>query len=642
MSNGDISEAINLIFNGVGLTGQDRVPEYPDTGYDYPTDEKRSVPIESGLIDDKIPPPSYDYDSPPQVPPRQPRPVHIEDVQHPSQSQIPLSDAGYIPDSETQRYIEQQQQSQAPQYSIYDDPTKYEREASYPPLLMPIRNGMLESYLNPFLTILHEIPAFRSAIYHHEFETLGFHPRWYRGEPINIPDGTTIKVKNCETHDLRFLLEIQRVFGFLDGDSKRSFAAINNFVKSFPRSVRKDFGTIDNIYEAYAVFYNALCAQLSVTGVENALSFFESSVSDNTGEPDRAFGMFHVEAEELKRDLYTTLNTLLWGECLDNDQTLTKLSDVLTISFEPSFEENITSPGIEVPEKFYPQIYGPDFKNTMTEIVNERIHFDKERRTISKELMNLRAFNGKHVSSILNTSIEFLSSESEMNKADKELANALEDLQSIKSQNQDRISHLTDKQSEILDKRSKINPNDINVILKRHGSIPEPYLLTGVILSNNEYYFLKKNKSKDLIDLGNEDEAEWFHVIYEPKYGNDFRIKTTEFESIKRSIYATSQGQYETSIVLIYVKESTWSNEVEYEVPEAVKTFLSRDKLELDKALELLVSSTDEDISDYDGENEGNTNQEGGVSLNDDLEDVDVEVDIDDDKENAPPSPRNA
>lgn len=585
------------------------------------------------MIDDKLPPPpSYQDENPPPVPPRQQLPVHIEDVQHPSQSQISLGDSGYLPDSEPHRH--QAQQQQLPDYSIYDDPTKYQRDTGVPPLLMPIRNGVLESYLNPFLTILHEIPSFRKAVYHYEFETLGFHPRWYRGEPVNIPDGTTIKVKDGETHDLRFLLEVQREFAFLDGDSGRFFSAINNFIRAFPRNAQKDFAAIDNIYEAYAVFYKTLADQLEVVGVENPLKIFESSLEDTTSQEVRAFGMFHFEAEELKRDLYSTIHSLIWGEDLENTQILTSLSDVITLAFEPSYDESINPVGVEIPEKFYPQIYGHDFKETIDELIKERQNLDKERRTISKELMNLRAYNGKHVSSILNTSIEFLSSELENSKEDTALEEALKDLEGIKNDNQDKITSLTDKQTHLMDTKAQVNPYDINVILKRYGSVPEPYLLTGVILSNNEFFFLRK--TSDLIDL-DQSQTQWVHAFYEPRFANDLRVAATDFSSIKRSVYAKTQTPYETSIVLIYTKESTWTTEADYEVPESVKTFISKDKLELEKTLELLASSTDEELSDEqdaDGEvDDSDVSDEGQIQLEDKEEEGDQE-----DKENIQPN----
>ncbi len=642
---GDVNEALNLIFQGADFSqGQEllqqdaQLPDYVDPGYNYQVDEKRSIPIESGLINDKIQPPSYEQEeNPPPVPPRQNRPIHIEDIQHRSQSEVSLSDSGYLPDSETYKY--QQQLQVEPEYSIYEDLTKYQKPDDAPSLLMPVRNGVLESYLNPFLTVLHSIPAFRKAVYNQTFETLGFHPRWYKGEPVNVPDGTSIKVKNGETHDLKFLLEVQRIFAFLDGDSGRYFASMNNFIRSFPKIAQKKFGSIDNIYEAYAVFYNVLASQLDVSGSGNALSFFESELED-LADANKKFGMFHVEAEELKGDLYSTLHSILWGDDLDNQQFLSKLSDVMTMSFEPSYDETIISKGVLISEKFYPQIYTTDFKETISELLEERNSFDKKKRLISRELLNLRAFNGKHVSSILSTSIEFLTSElKNLNEEDKELADAVKDLESIKADNHEKIISLTDKQNTLQDEKAKINPYDVNAIFKRHGSVPEPYLLTGVILSNNEFYFLRKVK-EDLIDL-EQNQNQWIRVLYEPKYGNDLRCSVSSFEEVQRVVHATTQGQYETSLVLIYVKESTWTTEVEYEVPESVTNFIAKDKLELEKSLELLASSTDEELSDEEGDEEedgngmeqsaGVTNQEGEISLKGNDENSE-------DKENAPPT----
>lgn len=652
LTGGDVTEALNLIFQGGDLSEQASqqlqpqgpAPDFVDPGYGGGYPNEQSIPIESGLINDKLPPPTYQDENPPPVPPRQNRPVHIEDIQYQSQSPVSTSDSSYLKEHENYRYQYQTQQPKhtpEPEYSIYDDPTKYQRPEDVPPLLMPVRNGVLESYLNPFLTILHEIPAFRKAIYHHQFETLGFHPRWYKGELVNVPDGTTIKVKDGETHDLRFLLEVQRIFGFLDGDSQRFFSSINNFIRSFPNFAKKEFAAIDNIYDAYSVFYKVLCSQLGTTGVENSLSFFESKLEDGTTE-NREFGMFHVEAEELKGDLYSTLHNILWGDDLENQQVLSQLSDVMTMSFEPSYDESIISKGVIISETFYPQIYTSEFEEEITQLLKERHEIDLERRKISKELMNLRAYNGKHVSAILSTSIEFIASELEDSAEDVKLAAALEDLRSIKVNNNEKVIDLTEQQNLLLDKKAEINPYDVNVILERHGKVPEPYLLIGAIVSNNEFYFLRKLQ-EDLIDMG-ENNEQWVRIVYEPKSGNDLRCSVSDFEDVARVVHATTQGQYETSMVLIYVKESTWKTQVEYEVPQAVQNFISKDRLELERSLEVLASSTDGEISEDDADvdednalhvikkSEERQDEQGGVSLKS------SDDDIDEDKENSVPS----
>ncbi|CCH41276.1 hypothetical protein BN7_813a [Wickerhamomyces ciferrii] len=467
---------------------------------------------------------------------------------------------------------------------------------------MPVRNGVLESYLNPLLTILHEIPSFRKAIYEQQFDTLGFHPRWYRGEPIKIPEGAATKVKEGHEVDLKLLLEVQRLFAFLDGDSLRSFSSILNFLKAFPKEAQKEFHNVESIYEAYEVFYKVLIKQLEAVGADDVHQFFESKLYYDETEKEKSFGMFHVEAEELKSDLYKTIHTILWGEDFEStERILTSVSDVVTISFEPSFHH---APfGIEIPEVFYPQIYTKDFQETINTLVKEKESTERERREISKELMKLRVYQGKNVTALLDTSVEFLSSESESNKDDKELSDALKDLSSIKDSSKDKIGELLAKQDLITESKTSRDPFNINTILKRHGSTPEPYLLTGVIINNTEFLFLKK--PQDLIELEN---PQWVHVIYDPTTCNDLKHQYSNFETIKRSLYGLTRTQFASSIVLIYVKESTWNSKTDYERSESVKQFIQKDIEELGKSLELLVPSSgeesDDNISDSDSDSD--------------------------------------
>jgi hypothetical protein len=487
--------------------------------------------------------------------------------------------------------------------SVYDNVYRYDRNDSEPPVLMPVRNGLLESYLNPVLTIFHQIPSLRKDIYQYQFETLGFHPRWFKGDPVRIAESVTQVKQDNEIHDLSFLLEVQRIFGFLDGDSKRAFTSVINFVRSFPREAKQKFQEVDSLREAYEVFVESLVKQLEQVGVKSPGSYFQNVATDsNTGE-SRPFSVFNIEAEEIQKDIYKTVHSVLWQE-----QFISTVADIITFTFEPSFEDGVVPERFELSEKFYPQIYTASFKPVLDELKEQRDNIEEERRETYTELMKTRAFKGKQVLPALAHSIEFLSIESQNTDDDESLKDALQDLQNIELSTTTKREQLMKRQSELLEAKHQLSPNNIPALLKKSPVELEPYLLTGVILSPVTFAYVKRNKS--LVDDSSYS-LDWYLVEYKPEEMDDFKIVQKTFDEIKRIVYSATGLHFRSSFVLTYVKESKFLADVEATVPQAVQDFIAKDKEELIKSLELILSSsssggeTDSDENmDYDSDYE--------------------------------------
>jgi hypothetical protein len=555
-----------------------------------------SAPIESGIIE-SILPPSYNQhhedttNGGPPLPPRIDSVMHIEDAS-PNGSNASVYQ---IPD---------EGEDSQPPYNVYDDMINaYLRREGAPPVLMPVRGGYYESYLSPLLTILYYIPDLRKAVFHHEFRSLGYEPRWFRGDPVKVPSEITEVDIDGVTHDLRFLLEVQRVFAFMDDSSSRSFASLSNFVKSFPKIAQQAFGEVDNLSDAYEVFYRTLSKQLSLTGVERPLQLFQSTLCDAPSDEYRDFGLFQIDPEDVKRTLYKTLHSLIWSDWLDTSQSISSLSDTVVVSLEPCIDEMVVPTGFEIPQKFYPQIYTTEFQPIVQEVKQTNDEIEKERAELNKKLMKLKTHKGKHIQSLLDHSLEFLTEEVQADAfSELNIKDALADVQSLKLDIQQQRAELVEMNNKLIDERHKKSIHNVPYLLERyaethHDVNPEPYILTGVILRSTNYCFLDKK------DEG----AQWSYIEHTQPTDIDtnFEIGALEFDDIKRGVHSHTQSKWKDPIVFVYTKESKFMDQTEVALPESVKKFLELDRDELEKSTEWVLdsdglSTTDPEIGEPD------------------------------------------
>lgn len=550
------------------------------------------VSIQPGIVDDIIEPYGKDAtDStvsveyrgsapsttvpPPPVPPRNNRSEHIEDVNYPnhgpSSGPISMNDA------------DNQNESLTGTFNVYDDIARYPLETTLPPILMPVRNGVYESYLNSLLAMLHEIPAVRAAVFKHEFPTLGMHPRWFKGEVVPLSTEVSTVEKDGEKHDLRFLLEVQRLFAFLEGESSRAFASANGFLKSFPKKAAQKFAEVESISEAYDAFVKTLSDELAIADVPNAGDIFRSLVTGDPDEPEpRQFGMLPIEAEDFRSTIYESLSSILWGQ--QEGSPIISFAGILAISIEPPHDRNIELPKFSLHEKIYPQIFTRDFNWLLQSLKKDNNDRMTEMEKLTREIKNLTHFKNMRVSKAIDTSVEFFEKKLESNDNPK-IKEITEMLAKVRDETNVKVEAMKERKRELLD---LINlPTDFSGILEKYGSSFEPYMLTGVILSSRNFAFLRRM----------EHGLQWFSVDYNmDRGGSDYNIYPITFNDLKIQTKLANVREMDTGFVLLYVKESVFmEQEADQDlIPSSVKLFIEKDTTELLNSLEMLDSSDDE------------------------------------------------
>lgn len=567
-----MERALNYIFQGpdalVGAPEIHSIADSPPSVYE----EKISL----DQLEDKS--------NRPELPPRYSDSNHIEHVEHREYSEHIVHEVSSDEDEEVEQYT-----------SVYDNVYRYHLEEDEIPILMPVKSGYLESYLNPMLMIFYQIPQLRKDVFGYEFESLGFNSRWFKGEKISVPEENYKFKLNNEDINLSFLLEVQRLFAFLTGESERAFTSVNNFIKSFPTDSKKKFQEIDNLHEAYEIFVDSLILQLNKVGI-NSSKMFHNFAMDSGTQESRSFSVFNIDCDDMNKDLYYTIHSVLWNNNFESDQYITSLADIVTLTFESSYQHNYSSENLLVTEEFYPQIYTVEFKDVIKDCVTKRNELEKERRELSMEVMKLNSFNGKSITNCLNSSINYLN-----DLKDDTISDSIKDLSNIQESITSKKIELNDKIHEIGDQKRELSPYNIKNLLSKAPNEIEPYLLTGIIFSPSKCAILIKKKT--LID---EIELNWCLIRYKPDDFDDFEIKVVEFEYLQKLIYSSTGTNFQSSIVLTFVKKSVFMKDLEVNLNDSIKTFINKDKEELMKTLELIISSSDESMDDKeeDGDDE--------------------------------------
>ncbi|ODV71841.1 Rup1p CYBJADRAFT_28744 [Cyberlindnera jadinii NRRL Y-1542] len=578
-SNGDINSAIDFLF-------RDTDPVAESYGDSSNGDAKgvTSAPIESGVIDDIIKQQhstSEEQYSAPPLPPRSHASVHVEDIRD-NDSDVNDDDVSVFEDLEHSSLPHEEVEGRVP-YNVYDDVRAYTRKADEVPVIMPTSNGYYESYLAALLMILHAVPGIKRAVFRHEFKDLGYSPRWFKGEVVELPAEITEVEVDGEKHDLRFLAEVQRIFTFLDDSANRSFTSLAGLIKALPKSALGQFGYVDNLSDAYEILYKALSEQLTWAGVANAQSLFANTLLRN-GEL-YTFGMFHIEAEDLSRTLYKSLNELIWNDSVESSDCINSLADTIMITVDPCTDDMFVPPGLELFEELYPQIYTNDFKNTVLSIEKKHEELEKERASINSELLKLKTHKGMHIQSVLDHSLEFLQDESGNGEyQDLKIADVLDDVRQLSLTVQERKESLAERSSQLIDERRAMSITNVDTIIEKYmeddkHEKPEPYLLTGVILRGNIYCCATKTEDGVL---------QWRYVEHTPCDSPDTRFETdeTQFDDIKQVVYSKTRNVWNDPLVLVFVKRSAIFDSTPIQLPNSSLEFLKLDNDELDKSIE--------------------------------------------------------
>ncbi|KAH3666351.1 hypothetical protein WICMUC_005715 [Wickerhamomyces mucosus] len=551
---GNVEQALDFIFNP---------PQLPTSDYGQ-NKENQYTEIEQGILD-QIPPP---------LPSRETiknddyiRGINNDDFIVAEDEDEDEDDDEEEDEDEDEEVAEKEYHY----YSVYNDTSRFKSlNRETPSVLMPINNGYLESYLNSIISILYEIPEIKKLILSYQFKDYGYSKNWFKGELIQLDVGDSQVFQKGQTgikehHDLRFLLELQRIFVFLDNkQSSRGFASVKALIKTLPVEM---FSNSDQITEVLSDFLNILKSQIALSNNLKGLDIFNNITIDITDERERDFAVFHFDFEDIKDDIYKTLNSLLWSENLY--QSMKKFSSTLFFTIEPSdgYIRNAKR-GFVLDEEIFPEIYHVDNLDLVNKLYDEYEKLVEKRHIINKERMKFKSFEGKDVSNFLSTSVNFLKNE--------KLESLENELKSIKDHADDKKDQFIKEIEEIEEKLAIFNPNNTETLLtrlkeKKRDNLTT-YLLTGVIFSPSIFVNLKKINN----------ELRWFSTKFENSA--NFDVQEVSLEEITQEFYKVSKGhQLGSAMLLVYTEEQKFMEDVSIEYNDGLKEFIKKDEEELNK-----------------------------------------------------------
>ncbi|GMM34775.1 hypothetical protein DASC09_021000 [Saccharomycopsis crataegensis] len=499
------------------------------------------------------------------------------------------------------------------QKSIFEDCSKFKCD-QVPSVITPVDTPFFENYFVYVIMIFHEIPSLRNILLSKGFESYGYRANWWKDEIISLPPDVTNGGGDASSNNLKFLMEIQRLLGFLDGNySKRSFASTKSYTRSLPSNITSDLET-EPISDVFHSFYETIIAQLSEMRPEISevvSNLFNSKISTE----DDHTSVFVIESDVVKPNFYETLHNLFWQESLQGLGIIyfEKLSDIITVSyqgFEPSYS---SSSGLIIEALFYPQIYTKKYEALIRQMVQKQ--FEKARKIQEYSSVNgsLVAFQGKRVKTFLKGAIDHLV---ELNdgEVDNDLFEAIEDLNLLEENINDKGVEISSEKEKLEKESSTIDISNIENILNFIKNLPKqdktgdqadqgeinnndskdgclmfedyqeildnPYCLTGVIINEVEFYYLL-NSSHPLFP------GVWVHLHYEgdPKTTN-FHAQASDFQTIRNRVEEISKLGTEDNLVLIYAKKAFVSEDKQSEIPPALKEFLEKDNQNLDATVQ--------------------------------------------------------
>ncbi|KAH3661929.1 hypothetical protein OGAPHI_006108 [Ogataea philodendri] len=411
-----------------------------------------------------------------------------------------------------------------PTYEVYDDISRYTRAEGDPGVLLPVKAELLEGYFAPLLMTLSNIPAFRDLVLKPEFEDYGYSELWWKKDKC---------VSNPSV-----VMETQRLVAFLCGDSFRAFASIRSLIDASSKLMTDDY---QSVAEFIQFIYSSLIELFAKTDESLKRPFEQLFTSRFRFEDDetQTHCIFPVESNYFYKDIYRIMHSLLWGKDMGRlgQHQFLELSDVLTVSFEGN-GDTVPGGGFELTEEFYPQIYTSKHEHMVADKFRRISELRDEVSKINGQTIQLKAFKGKRVSALLDTTLSHLSSLGE----DERVQSAAKELESIANHILDCKTRNTEKLTALNKERSDIDIYNINYILGDQKAEFEPWVLTGVIFNERQFWYRLEEK--------------WYAFNYTLEIGKDFEISQTTFDNIVSQVREYSADNFETGMVLIYVKKS--------------------------------------------------------------------------------------
>lgn len=496
-------------------------------------------------------------------------------------------------------------EQQPPSYSVMQH-SIHKTEVSDPTILTPLPvNSTMENYLALYaLAMAYYAP---SLFLSPDFKNLNYNEEWYKGnslvEPLyklnflnDPPENTTntqlellkdlppackteikasSEIENSSYTQPETLWQLQRLISACDSKfSERAFVSAKLITKSFDSNVVRKLSESEHVHEVLPIFIKSLIADLELCPNADLDKINDTFVSTAVYKPSKDgpfeetyLTLFHFLPEEYDSTLYKMFNVLLYPEENSNDlsdseddedqrdSSLKVISPVFTVllsEMDETTNENMAyKDGIDIPFKFYPQLYTKDCKDQLIKHIIEKrntAHF--ELRSILNDLNKLKSYQGKDIFMFLNSTLEYLQQDEKItNEKSKQILSIISQIESIKTQMNEKKELKKEQYKEISQKLHhewNLTYPEKHIIntAKQLNLIDYPYLLSMVVISPFLYFLRDRN-----------DSSKWTQVKCN-NLGSDFQLtKSITEEQLMEYIKNHTKNPNETPIMFTYVKE---------------------------------------------------------------------------------------
>ena len=286
-----------------------------------------------------------------------------------------------------------------------------------------------------------------------------------------------------------------------DKKSVRRFVSCKLINKGVDIGVAKMLQESEHLYEVFPQFMKNLHSDMDMClkgGKTSKLFLSKALHKSDLAEPFQptSLTVLNFSPENYAASLYEMFNPMLLPEESDMGYELENafdfLAPVFTIIFdgmdETSDDVNL-SHGVEIPLEFYPQLYTKDsLQSLVVPILDETDKLRSLNKAKLNKMSSLQSFQGKQVSSFLNSTVDYVSSDPLASDQGSEAFIA--QLESIKDQltakKRETMAEYTDLQKQI----SSLSLDKPDLVIekgKKMGLIDEPYLLRLAALSPYDY-----------------------------------------------------------------------------------------------------------------------------------------------------------
>ncbi|SCU79962.1 LADA_0B04280g1_1 [Lachancea dasiensis] len=435
-------------------------------------------------------------------------------------------------------------------------------------------NALMENYFAIFCLVVGY--GFPCIFLKPDFKDLVCGNDWYKGHfsrpKYRIrhgPDDTTDIIAQEELTGQdnlalqpELLWQFQRMLAVqISSNCQRKFVEARFFAKVLEPQVIDKLNNCEHLHDVLPTFIKSLATDLELCPqISSARELFISSAyykPPSEPEPiETLVSLLHFMPEEYESNLYKMFNALLYPDSDPDEESeeihnsLGNLAPLITIVFDEMDEgtENVNiSNGVEVPLKFYPQLYTEKAKKLLiNDVLSRSRAAEIEARKVLRDLNDLKSFQGKHIHSFLNSSLDFISRDSSSSD-DPNIANLLGSLQNVK---EDLSVLKTNKMAEYKALTNKIH-NEWNLShpelgliesATAIGIIDEPYLLTSAVMSPADYFLRQP-------------EGQWHHVQYKPNL-NDTNVTKVFPQDVIHAIRSQTRSASESPLMFTYFKES--------------------------------------------------------------------------------------